>query len=155
METIILTFDKPAKIKGNIFASVINLEAENNALIEKTNLINEATHKKHSEILKELIGNLNRKLKVIDFEFKFYEGFFTLTYKNSHVRFPFSIKIDAISTKNVSRYTTYLGEYNIVISYNKPNRTLKNESYNWHNCNDIEVLEGKILSQIKSNKGLR
>lgn len=154
METIILTFDKPIKIKGNIFASVINLETENNELIKRTNLINEATHKKHSEILKELIGNLNRKLKVIDFEFKFCEGFYTLTYKGSHVRFPFSIRINPISSKGL-KYTTYMGEYNIQNSYSEPNRILKNANYNWDNCNDIEILEGKILSQIKSNKGLR
>ena len=152
METIILTFDKPTKIKGNIFASVINLEAENNTLIEKTKLINEATHKKHSEILKELISDLNKKLKVIDFEFKFCLNVYTLTFENNHLKFPLSIRINAISDKGY-KYTTYTGGYNIQISYGK--LIIGKTDYNWNNCNDIEVLEAKILSQIKSHKGLR
>jgi hypothetical protein len=151
METIILTFEKHNTPKGNIFDSIISLETENNELIKKTNLINEATEKKHKEILNELIYNLNDKLRVIDFEFKYYEkGYYTLTYKNKHLQHNFSIKLNAISDKGY-KYTTYTGKYDIVITQSN----IRNiHGYDWFKCNDMEKLEAEILIQIKRNKGL-
>lgn len=168
METVILTFDMPSKVKGNIFEALLTEEKQQKEEQLLTQQINKATYKKHREILEEIAKNLNKKLNVIDFNFDFTVDTKqlcnavcpTIYLQVKCVRgYGFigngvALRIRPISEKfDKSRYVTYLGKYQL--EYSCANFTqVGYGNADFYQARDLESFEKTVFNTIKLYKGL-
>jgi len=168
METVILTFDIPSKVKGNIFEALLTEEKQQKEEQALTQQINKATYKKHREILEEIAKNLNEKLNVIGFNFDFMgdtEQLCNAVCPTIYLQVKcvsgygfigngVALRIRPISEKfDRSRYVTYLGKYQL--EYSCANFTATDYgTANFYQEKDVESFERTVFNTIKLYKGL-
>ena len=146
METVVLTFERPNEVKGNIFASLNNLVEEDALARERAIKINKAISIKINSIIKEIATNIIKKIDIKGIEVTlyphhtdFYIHMSTPEYKIGTTKLS---PLHASATRD--KYPIYSEEFSIAVA-NEYVSKVKGSLV----TKEVSVIEEMILGDLK------
>tara|TARA_R110000772_G_scaffold89822_2_gene185882 strand:- start:902 stop:1357 length:456 start_codon:yes stop_codon:yes gene_type:complete len=146
METVILTFDKPTEVKGNIFATLNNSIEEDKLAKERANKINNAIFKKVNSIMEEIVNNIVKKIDIEGIEVTVYsrDGYFWIYVYEFNSRIATTILNPMHKSATKDKYPIYSEEFSIQVHNEYVSKVKGSLS-----TKEVSVIEEMILGDLK------